>query len=89
MVGISDLDLSKEAFHALCVVSKLHTNEVHRYLVTQILFDNVEFIKAVGKRINIYHTQFLDRKELFISLDIANMCYRISNKALTSRYLST
>ena len=45
---ISDLELSKEAFKAICAITQLHTNEVHQHLANKILFNNVEFIKAVG-----------------------------------------
>ena len=45
---ISDLELSKEAFEAVCVIAQFHANEVHQHLANEILFNNAEFIKAVG-----------------------------------------
>lgn len=45
---ISDLELSKEAFKAVCVIAQFHANEVHQHLANEILFNNAEFIKAVG-----------------------------------------
>ena len=86
---ISDLELSKEAFKAVCAIAQLYTSGVHQHLANKILFNNAEFIRAIGQRVVIYHSKITDKNELLISLKAANLCYKSANKLLTSKYLST
>ena len=86
--GVADLKLSQAAFRTLFTLCHMRANQVHSFLAANLLFNNVAFLKAIGKYINFCH-KLNTKKELVDSLKLANMCYREAKKELTSTHLST